>query len=148
MSKRVVDCLSDDQLRSFRRAFEHYDKDKDGKVDIEGFRKALEMVGIMPTRDEFEAMCNDVGSDTITLVDFIAVIYYFLRGADTQEELIKAFSVFDKDNDGLIDVDTAREILGNLKHPVPENQVQDLMQKLGRGGQVDYAEMIRELRPQ
>ena len=76
------------------------------------------------------------------------MIYYFLRGADTREELIKAFAVFDKDKDGLIDVQTAKDILTNLKHPVPEEQVDELMKKLDQNGKIDYAQMICELRPQ
>lgn len=148
MSKPVCECLSDEQLRSFKRAFDHYDKDKDGSIDANDFKSALKMVGIIPTSDELEAMLQDINNEKITLVDFVAVIYYFLRGADTREELIKAFAVFDKDKDGLIDVQTAKDILTNLKHPVPEEQVDELMKKLDQNGKIDYAQMICELRPQ
>lgn len=144
----MCECLSDEQLRSFKRAFEHYDKDKDGSIDENEFKSALKMVGIIPTSDELQAMLMDINSKTITLVDFVAVIYYFLRGADTREELIKAFAVFDKDKDGLIEVQTAKDILTNLKHPVPAEQVDELMKKLDQDGKVDYAQMICELRPQ
>lgn len=148
MSNKVSKCISDEQLRSFRRAFEHYDKDGDGIVDEKGFRHALTMVGICPTEEELNSMKEDIGSEEIHLVDFIAVIYYFLRGADTQEELIKAFAVFDKNKDGEIDADTARNILLNLKHPVPEEHVNEIMKKLNVNGKVNYANMIKELRPQ
>jgi Ca2+-binding EF-hand superfamily protein len=150
MSRPVCDCLTDDQLKSFKRAFDHRDKDQDGHVNRDEFKAALKLVGIIPTDDEFRAMLEDIGKESIDLLDFVSVIYYFLRGADSREELIRAFAVFDKAGDGKIPVETAVQILTNLKHPVPREQVDELMQKLdhGNSGKVDYAAMIRELRPE
>ena len=63
MSNKVSRCISDEQLRSFRRAFEHYDKDSDGIVDEKGFRQALSMVGICPTEEELNSMKEDISSN-------------------------------------------------------------------------------------
>ena len=106
------------------------------------------MVGIVPTQEELRAMLTEINNEDVSISDFILVSYYFLRGADTRDELIRAFAVFDEDNDGKIDVETIRNILANLRHPVPKEQIDEIVAKLEKDGAIDYAEMIRELRPQ
>lgn len=140
--------ITDDQLRSFQKAFQRYDKDKDDLIDTEEVKKALRALGIVPTDEEFEAMQYDL-HEKVDVSSFIAVVYYFLRGADSQEELIRAFAVFDNDHDGKIPVDTAIQILTNLKHPVPRDMVDQIMAELNTNGDdlIDYSEMIRKLRP-
>ena len=148
------DVISQDQIHIFKRAFERCDKDKDGSIDTDEFLAALSMVGVYPSQEEIRAMMNEVPSDRIGIEDFIFVLYYYLRGADTAEELTKAFSVFDEDGDGKIDVETARSILTSLKHPIPNEQIEDVIKKLNKNRSknkpnlIDYAEMIRELKPQ
>lgn len=146
----VCECFSDDQLRSFRRAFNHFDRKKNDNMDFDDLPKALKLVGIIPTRDELQSMKQDVGDSPLDLLEFISLIYYFLRGADTKEELIRAFSVFDEDHDGKIPVNEATQILSNLKHPVPQEQINEIMQTLDKNDDhlIDYARMIEILRPE
>ena len=146
--RALGDVLSREQLRSFKRAFDHCDKNNDGQLTHEEFISALRMVGIVPTQEELRAMLTEINNDDVSISDFILVSYYFLRGADTRDELIRAFAVFDEDNDGKIDVETIRNILANLRHPVPKEQIDEIVAKLEKDGAIDYAEMIRELRPQ
>lgn len=146
----VCECFSDDQLRSFRRAFNHFDRKKNDNMDFDDLPKALKLVGIIPTPDELQSMKQDVGDSPLDLLEFISLIYYFLRGADTKEELIRAFSVFDEDHDGKIPVNEATQILSNLKHPVPQEQINEIMQTLDKNDDhlIDYARMIEILRPE
>ena len=146
----VCECFSDDQLRSFRRAFKNYEQKKTGILNFDDLPKALKLVGIFPTPEELKGMKADLGDSQLDLLEFISLIYYFLRGADTTEELIRAFSVFDKDHDGKIPIDDARSILENLKHPVPKEQIEEVMVQLSNDDDklIDYAKMIQKLRPE
>ncbi|KAK8885570.1 Calmodulin-like protein 4 [Tritrichomonas musculus] len=146
----VCECFSDDKLRSFRRAFKHYEQKKSGILNFEDLPKALLLVGISPTSEELNGMKADLGDAELDLLEFISLIYYFLRGADTTEELIRAFSVFDRDHDGKIKADEARKILANLKHPVPKEQIEEVLAQLRNDDDdlIDYAEMIKSLRPE
>lgn len=146
--RELRDVITRDQLRSFKRAFDHCDKNHDGQLTQEELVSALKIVGIVPTQEDLRSMLHEVKSEEASIEDFILVAYYFLRGADTREELIKAFAVFDEDGDGKIDVETIRNILANLRHPVPKDQIDEIVAKLEKDGAIDYAEMIRELRPQ
>ncbi|OHT02450.1 EF hand family protein [Tritrichomonas foetus] len=146
----VCECFSDDQLRSFQRAFSHYDKEKTGVLNLDDLQKALKIIGIVPTQEELNGMKIDLGNAPLDILEFISLIYYFLRGSDTQEELIRAFAVFDEDNDGKIPAETAEQILSNLKHPVPKDHIEEVLAQIGadENGLIDYAEMIRVLKPE
>ena len=148
MSEPVCECLTDGQLRAFKRAFEELDESKSGYIDAEGFKKALRKVGINPTNEEFTAMLQDIDNEKISLTDFVSVIYYFLRGADTKEELYRAFAVFDKDGFGTIPRDDVIQILTNLKHPISLEHAEPIVEKLAVDGMVKYTELIDALKPQ
>jgi Ca2+-binding EF-hand superfamily protein len=147
MSKEVGACLNDNQIRSFVRAFQFVDKDSDGYLSRQEFLEALQMVGIGPTATERESIFEDVPGPRITIEDFVAVLYFFLRGAESAEDLSRAFIVFDDDHTGMIAVKKATQILKHLKHPVSDDRIAELMSKLDpRGeGNIDYREMIRML---
>jgi calmodulin len=141
-------CLTDEQLRRFKSVFIHHAGSDGQTVPRNIFPQALRDVGIVPTREELDAMLQDIHEDSLDLIDFVILIYYFLRGADTTEEVIRAFAVFDRDGDGLIPVDTAKEVLLHLKHPVQEDRVNQVLAALRRDDElIEYAKMIAELRP-
>jgi Ca2+-binding EF-hand superfamily protein len=85
---------------------------------------------------------------TIDIVGFIKVLYYYTRGADKTEDLIRAFSVFDPGRTGKITIDNAKTILGRLRNQLPQERIDDLMQRLRKGdsNEIDYAEMIHLLK--
>jgi Ca2+-binding EF-hand superfamily protein len=141
------DVIPDSQLRALKRAFEHYDTDQDGLITKDdGLPRALKAVGIVPTSEEFQGMCDSAPHQTIDLVAFVSIVYHFLRWTDTEEELERAFRGCARDpKKDSLPVDTAKQILLNLKHPLPEAQVDDLVKKLGRSGVIKIADMVKEL---
>ena len=144
-----LSCLSDKQLKSFKKAHAHYAKSSTRALEPEDLPKALKMVGIRPTDDEVKEMLDEIGDAPIDLIEFTICIYYFLRAADSQEELINAFKIFDVDKTGKLPASRIREILSSLKHPVSQPLIDELINQLNKDGSnmIDYAEMIRLMRP-
>jgi Ca2+-binding EF-hand superfamily protein len=102
MTRAPLDCFTDRQLAAFKREFERCDTDTDKLLSRDEFVDALRHVGLVPTPDDLRAMFQDlaVGADsddgqaTVDIFGFIQVLYYYVRGADKPEDLIRAFSVF------------------------------------------------------
>jgi Ca2+-binding EF-hand superfamily protein len=139
--------ISDTHLKALKRAFEHYDSDNDGYITKnDQFPRALKSVGIIPTAEELQGMCDTDKRLKINLIAFISIVYHYLKSSDTEEELEKAFRGFAKDpKKEILPVDTAKEILLNLQHPLPVGQVEDLLQKLGRSGVIRITDMVKEI---
>lgn len=150
MSTVVCDCISDKQLKNFNKAFNHYAKHNNDVLRPEDLSKAFKMIGIRPTQEELDDMLNEIGADQpIDFIEFVICIYYFLRAADTQEELINAFKIFDTKKEGKLPVATITSILTSLKHPVSQALIDELIAQLDtdKSHMIDYAQMIRLMRP-
>lgn len=149
MESVPCECLTDRQLISFQKAFNHYADSGTFSISKEDFPKALKMVGIRPSESEIREMIDEIGEENpIDLCEFIICIYYYLRGADTQEELIKAFKIFDTKNEGKLPSTTITQILLSLKHPVSKTLINELISQLNDGSNmIDYAKMICLMRP-
>jgi Ca2+-binding EF-hand superfamily protein len=83
-------CLKDDQIRSFSRVFRFSNKDSDGYLIRDEFLEALQLVGLVPTATEREPIVEGVPGPRITIEDFVAVLYFFLRGAESGDDLSRA----------------------------------------------------------
>ena len=65
-----IDCLTDNQLRTFRHAFEHYDKNKEGLISFDSVPRALKAIGIIVTADDYNSIvqtCNYANENMIDL---------------------------------------------------------------------------------
>ena len=140
--------LSDKQLKSYKKVFNEFASNNILKK--EDLPKAFAKVGIRPTKEEITDMLEEIGDENdIDLIEFTICIYYFLRAADSQEELINAFKIFDKDQTGKLPVNQVKEILASLKHPVSTSLVNEVLKQVpaDRNNMVNYADMIRLMRP-
>jgi Ca2+-binding EF-hand superfamily protein len=147
MADEACGSLSDEQLKLFAGEFERlqHGKPVNGREEL---ATLMRQVGLRPTEEELGEMIEDVPNpQKIDLPDFIILVYYFLRGTDSADDLIRAFSVFDADDSGKIPSDTARAVLTNLKHPVPDEQIDALLRELDEGGYIEIAKMIHKLKP-
>lgn len=144
--------LTDNQLKAFQQAFVRCDKSQQGSISIQDLPKALKQVGIIINYDDLQnILASSAVNENEQLFDFpefVSIIYFFLRGSDTQEELIRAFASFDTDNDGKIPTGLMSDILTNLKHPIPKEKADELLEKFSDdNGLVDYKQFIKKVRP-
>lgn len=146
-----LNFITDNQLRTFQAAFDHYDKSKQGMISINDISKALKLIGIIITYDDLQNMLSssliDEETQLFDFPEFVSIIYYYLRGADTQEELIRAFSSFDTDHDGKIPIGLMSDILTNLKHPIPKERADELLERYKDNDLIDYKQFIKKVRP-
>ena len=146
----VCECFTDQQLKNFTKVFRQFSKSGGGVITPEDFPKALKKIGIRATADEIQEMLNEIGEENpIDVIEFIISAYYFLRAADSQDELIRAFQIFDTKNTGKIPANTIYQILSNLKHPIEKPVIDEIIGQLDQDGShmIDYAQMIRMMRP-
>jgi Ca2+-binding EF-hand superfamily protein len=147
MSGEPLSCFTDNELRAFRRAFSMVQPNDTGQLTSEHLPIALANAGIVPTRQELAEMLNEIGTDQIDLPNFLTVIYYFLREADTPEELQSAFDAFDENRDGRIPTPVVGEILSHLSHPIPQERIDALLPGLDDGGEIAISALVAALRP-
>ena len=97
--------ITDDQRKELQDIFDQFDKDKDGKISDKELKNAMVSMGQSPTDDEISEMMREVDLNQDGKIDFDEFMILMTKSSpdtQTEEEVINAFRVFDKEGNGLI----------------------------------------------
>ncbi|XP_042637560.1 calmodulin-alpha-like [Orycteropus afer afer] len=90
--------LTKQETATFKDAFSLFDKDGDGTTTTKELGTIMKAIGQNSTEAEFQDMINDVDADsngTIDFPEFLKMIARKMKDTDSEEEIRKAFHVFD-----------------------------------------------------
>jgi calmodulin len=140
--------FSEDELEEIQEAFECFcgktkDDKPDGFIDTKGFDSVLRMLGGNPTEAQLAEMHKKLGKEKkITFDDFLP--FWEAQSKDKGPELddlVEAFSVFDKEGNGFIEVNELRSIYMSFGEKLTQEEVDEAMEGLDDGsGMVNIAE--------
>ena len=110
--------LTEEQITEFREAFLLFDsKDGDGTIATKDLGTVMRCLGQNPTESELKDMVNEVDPDDTGKLDFptfLSLMASKVNEEDTEQELLEAFRVFDRDGTGFIDAAELRKIMKRL----------------------------------
>ena len=116
--KRHYDTeLSLQQKQELRQAFDLFDANGTGKIQIKEIRVAMRALGFEPRREEMKRFQQEFDSQNtgfIDLNDFIRIMTIKMTEKDTKEQIVKSFELFDTDNTGKISFKDIRRIASIL----------------------------------
>eukprot|EP00931_Biecheleriopsis_adriatica_P109331 TRINITY_DN8358_c0_g2_i1.p1 TRINITY_DN8358_c0_g2~~TRINITY_DN8358_c0_g2_i1.p1 ORF type:complete len:187 (-),score=47.06 TRINITY_DN8358_c0_g2_i1:147-707(-) len=140
----------DSELKEFAWAFNLYDVLEDGIIDVVQVRKALSWLGEEPSEKKFLAVMNEVDSHAKGIVDFqrfIRIVSHFDRSVLTEDELVNAFKIFDKDKSGSIDAIELQDVLKKLGFDVSPLQAEEMIQEADNdgSGECGYREFVSKI---
>ncbi|CAN6476152.1 unnamed protein product [Victoria cruziana] len=101
--------------------FQRFDRNHDGRIDLDDLQSLLRLVGIDPGRCELEKVVGGDGS--LDLKSFLAMCEAAEVAGDrdsggddnhVERELMEAFEVFDENGDGFISSDEVGRVLVRL----------------------------------
>jgi len=97
--------LTEQQVEEFKEAFQIFDSDGSGSITTKELATVMRSLGQVPTEEDVKQMIEDVDSDksgTIDFKEFLGLMDKVLTENDTEDDLIQAFRVFDRDGNGFI----------------------------------------------
>ena len=106
--------LSEEQISSIKESFSLFDKDGDGIIDINLLGVLVRSLNQYPTELEIEEMKREVDPESTSKIDFpefLSLMARKIKDIDPEEELLEAFKVIDKNNNGYIN---SQELAYNL----------------------------------
>uniref|UniRef100_A0A0D9XTM5 EF-hand domain-containing protein n=1 Tax=Leersia perrieri TaxID=77586 RepID=A0A0D9XTM5_9ORYZ len=146
----MANHLSEQQISDFRDAFSLFDKNNDGCISREELATVLTSLGMAPSQEDLQDMIvavDEDGNGTIEFDEFLSIMKKKLHenGNDDEEELRKAFRIFDKDDNGFISPNELRMVMASLGDELTEHEIDDMMKAAdtNNDGQVDYEEFKR-----
>ena len=81
----MAQTLTDDQKGEIKEAFNFFDKDKDGSIDITELNNVMKSLGKNPTDNEMQSLIKGVDSDGDGMINYeefqnmMAIFIHFLK---------------------------------------------------------------------
>ena len=87
-----------------------------------------------------------VGNGQIDFKEFLDLMAVKLKDSDPEEELQEAFSVFDKDGDGLIGAAELKQVMIALGESLTDKEINEMLREVDSDGdgQVNYQGKFNE----
>ncbi|KAL1553518.1 Calcium-dependent protein kinase 10 [Salvia divinorum] len=142
----IAEHLSVEEVEIIRDMFALMDTDDDGKVTFEELKAGLRKVGSQLADPEIRLLMDvaDVdGNGVLDYGEFVAVTIHLQR-MENDEHFRKAFTFFDKDGSGYIELDELREALVDDSGEPELDVLNDIMREVDtdKDGQISYDEFV------
>ena len=84
--------------------------------------------------------CCFSGNGTIDFPEFLTMMARKMKDTDSEEEILEAFKVFDKDGNGFISAAELRHVMTNLGEKLTDEEVDEEIREadIDGDGQVNY----------
>lgn len=140
--------LTEDQKQEVREAFDLFDADGSGTIDVKELKVAMRALGFEPRKEEMKKMISEVdkeGTGKISFNDFLAVMTQKMAEKDTKEEILKAFRLFDDDETGKISFKNLKRVANELGENLTDEELQEMIDEADRDGdgEVNEEEFLR-----
>ncbi|KAM9511087.1 uncharacterized protein ACWYII_045710 isoform 2-T2 [Salvelinus alpinus] len=140
--------LTEELKQEIREAFELFDTDASGYIDVKELKVAMRALGFEPKKEEIKRMITEVDKDEtgkISFSDFLTVMTQKMAEKDSKEEILKAFRLFDDDETGKISFRNLKRVAKELGESLTDEELQEMIEEADRDGdgEVNQGEFLR-----
>ena len=142
------DEISPEKRKEYQDAFEMFDKDKDGAITARELGNMMRSIGQNPTDEEVMAMIKEVDLNSdgkIELDEFITLMARNSPDTQTEDEVINAFRVFDKEGNGVIATAELKHSMMTVGDKMTEAEADEMIHEadIDDDGVINYEEFVR-----
>ena len=152
--------ISEEKYEEYKESFDYFDKDRSGDINIKELGAIFRSMGQTISQGELKLIIDDIdksGDGEISFYEFMNLMINKFekpesesnsentKPNDDDEEIIKAFEVFDVDKSGTLNKIELRYILTSIGDKFTDAEVDDIFRQadLDGSGEIDYREFIK-----
>eukprot|EP00928_Gymnodinium_smaydae_P090485 TRINITY_DN74279_c0_g1_i1.p1 TRINITY_DN74279_c0_g1~~TRINITY_DN74279_c0_g1_i1.p1 ORF type:complete len:150 (-),score=52.92 TRINITY_DN74279_c0_g1_i1:65-514(-) len=144
----MADQLTEEEISEFKEAFSLFDKDKSGNISASELGQVMKQLGQSATQAEVKAMVDEIdadGSGEIDFPEFLSLMARKMKDTSTEEEIIEAFRVFDKDHTGYIARPEFRKVLLEYGEKLTDAEADEIEKDADPDGdgKINYEELVK-----
>merc|ERR1711998_788464 len=143
--------LSEKEMAEVKEAFDLFDGDGSGNIDVKELFVAIQALGFKPTQDEVDTMVKDIDADgnaTIEFNEFVDMMSGKMAGKDPKEEMKKAFALFDVDSKGKISFKDMQRVAKEIGEAMGEAELQEVIDECGDGSGISESAFLEIMKEQ
>ena len=140
-------------VREFKGIFEFFGVNGDTPIKKNQIEMVMRALGQNPSKDDMENIYDIIENDTISLGHepdinfpyFLSLMAENMLDEDSEQKVVQAFNVFDKDGSCSISSDEFRKIIQNLGEKLSSNEVEEIvkMSDIDGDGDIDFNEFVK-----
>jgi len=140
--------LGQQQVEQLQIAFNLFDKDQNGAIDVSELQTVLKTLGQNINKEEAEAMMADVDINNDGEVDFNEFVQMMENRMFLPSNTLEyqdAFKFFDKNGDGYIDFNELKDVLLSLGEEFTDQDINDMLDEADTtgNGKVEFHEFLK-----
>jgi centrin-1 len=144
--------LDEEALEEIREAFNLFDTDGKGAIDVRELKAAFRALGFQIKKSEirqlFIDLDKDLSSALVTYDEFLEMVTPRMLNRDSREEIMKVFALFDDDNTGAVSFKNLKRIANELGENLTDEELQEMVDEADRDGDgvINEEEFYRVMR--
>lgn len=129
--------LNEEQKIDIKEAFDLFDPDGTGKIATKDLTVALRALGFEPTRKEIQRLVTDVAPECpneLSYEEFMKIMLVKMNDEEGQNEILRAFRLFDDDKTGKISFRNLKRVIVELGEDMNDEEIQDMINMVDEDG--------------
>lgn len=146
----MADLIPYEKQSECKEIFDLFDKNGDQTISSSELENLLRALGAKPTKDEIDGMIKEVDNDGSGKIDYNEFLVFYSRKMnepETEEDLIEAFRIFDRDGNGQITREELRHVMTTLGEKLTEEEADEMIRQadINQDGKINIEEFIKFL---
>ena len=134
----------------YKKVFESYSKGQEGNVNKQELANIFKAINIDASDEEIKEIIKKMDLEDkkeINYDEFLTIINQREKDVDEEEEVLKAFKVFDKEGNGLININELKNIMLSMGNNWSENEINEMFAEadIDMDGYLNYEDFVRTM---
>ena len=144
-----IEDLTELQIAEYKEAFQIFDKHGEGVINSKELGTIMRSLGLSPSDEDLKEIIdsfdNDKNNNMIDFNSFLIIMARRKNDIDKEEDLLEAFRVFDKENNGKISARELRYVMMSSGEELNENAIEDMIHEASSGQEdfIDYHKFVK-----
>ena len=139
-----------DKVEEYKKIFKLHSNGENGYINKNDLVTIFKSINIEASDEEIKEIIKQLDLEEkkeINYDEFLSIINQREKDVDEQEEVLKAFKVFDKDGNGLININELKDIMLSIGNNWDENEINEMFADADydNDGYINYEEFVRTM---